>query len=203
MQRPRVIVGISAASGVVYAYRLLQVLVKQDVEIHLVVAEKAVPILCQELDLESKLDVDGVIAAIQKRIQAPVVDTKIVEHRNSDLGAAISSGSFTVAGMVIVPCSMSRLAAISIGLGDDLISRAASVMIKERRTLIVVPRETPLSEIHLNNMLNLCRAGAVILPAMPAFYHSPKSINDLVDFIVNRILDSLDMSIDLFRRWGE
>lgn len=203
MQRPRIVVGISAASGIVYAYRLLQTLVQQDVEIHLVVAEKAVPILCQELELDADPDVDSVITAIQKRFQAHDLGTKIVEHSNNDLGAAISSGSFPVVGMVIVPCSMSRLAAISTGLGDDLISRAASVMIKERRKLIIVPRETPLSEIHLNNMLNLCRAGAVILPAMPAFYHNPKSIDDLADFVVNRILDILGMNVNLFRRWGE
>src|SRR5262249_9708665 len=122
-------------------------------------------------------------------------------HSNKDIGASIASGSARSDGMVIVPCSMNTLAAVASGLAGNLIQRAADVTLKERRKLIIVPRETPLSEIHLHNMLRLSRLGAVILPAMPGFYQKPAVIRDLVDSVVMRIVDHMGFPIELLRRW--
>lgn len=120
-----------------------------------------------------------------------------------DVGAPIASGSFATAGMVVIPCSMKTLAAVANGYADNLIVRAADVMLKERRRLIVVARETPLNEIHLENMLRLTRAGAIIMPPVPAFYNHPRSLDDIVNHLVGRVLDLLGLPNNLFRRWGE
>ena len=129
---------------------------------------------------------------------------KLADHfyQVNDLSAPIASGSFLVDGMAVVPCSMRTLAAIANGYTDNLIARAADVSLKERRTLVLVPRETPLNQIHLKNMLTLARAGAVILPASPGFYHSPKTINDLVDHVVGKVMDALHIEHKLFKRWA-
>jgi 4-hydroxy-3-polyprenylbenzoate decarboxylase len=124
-----------------------------------------------------------------------------VNYAPGDMGAAISSGSFHTDGMVIVPCSVRSLAAVAHGMGDHLVHRAADVVLKERRKLVLVARETPLNEIHLNNMLMLARMGAVILPPVPAFYNHPESLDDMVDHIVMRILDQFDMPKELMARW--
>jgi 4-hydroxy-3-polyprenylbenzoate decarboxylase len=128
---------------------------------------------------------------------------RVVYHRHNDFTAGIASGSFLTAGMVVAPCSMSTLAAIAHGVTTNLITRAADVHLKERRKLVLVPRETPLSLVHIENMAAVTRAGAVVLPAMPGWYHRPRSLDDLVRFIVSRICDQLAVSNALIPRWGE
>lgn len=182
----RLIVAVTGASGVIYGKRLLEVLREKDVEIHLIVSEAARRVVRHELGDEL------VLHSLAHKVYEPW-----------DLDAPITSGSFQVKGMVIVPASMRTIAAISHGYGDNLITRAADVQLKERRPLILVPRETPLNTIHLENMTRLSRLGACILPAMPAFYHKPESIGKLVDFIVGKILDQLGIDHSLYLRWGE
>jgi 4-hydroxy-3-polyprenylbenzoate decarboxylase len=128
---------------------------------------------------------------------------RLIYHHYQDFSAGIASGSFPTGGMVIIPCSMSTLGAIACGMTTNLITRAADVHLKERRKLILVPRETPLSLIHLENMVQVTRAGAVVLPAMPGWYHRPDRLEDLIDFVVGRICDQLGIAITLAPRWGE
>ncbi|MEM2893128.1 MAG: UbiX family flavin prenyltransferase [Candidatus Bathyarchaeia archaeon] len=182
----RLIVASTGASGMIYGKRLLEVLRDKGVEIHLVVSEAARRVIKHELGRVE------IFYQLAHQVYEPW-----------DLEAPITSGSFLVKGMVIVPASMRTIAAISHGYGDNLITRAADVQLKERRPLILVPRETPLSTIHLENMARLSRLGACILPAMPAFYNRPKSIDNLVDFLVGKILDQLGIEHSLYLRWGE
>ena len=183
----KIIVGISGASGAIFGIRLLEVLrAAPDVETHLIVSKWGQ----QTLEHET--------AHTAKAVRA-MAD---VAYAAGEMGAAVSSGSFRTDGMVIVPCSMRTLGCIANGYGDSLIHRAADVVLKERRRLIVVPRETPLSEIHLENMLKLARMGVTILPSDPAFYAHPKTIDDLVDHTVARILDQLGIESDLIERWS-
>ncbi|MES9588521.1 MULTISPECIES: UbiX family flavin prenyltransferase [unclassified Streptomyces] len=185
----RLIVGVTGATGAPLAVRLLEILREvPQVETHLVLSTWA----------RSTIEVE---TPHTNRHCAELAD---VTHKFGDLGATISSGSFPVAGMVIVPCSMKTLAAVRHGLADNLIARAADVTLKERRPLVLVPRETPLSEIHLENMLALSRMGVRIVPPMPAFYDIPNGISDLVDHIVMRILDQFDLPVgtaDIAERW--
>ena len=182
----RLIVGISGASGVVYGIRLLEVLRHiPDVETHCIISSGA----AVTLGLETKHSVDDV------RALADVV------HEHGNLAAAISSGSFPVCGMVVIPCSMKSLAQIALSLNDNLLTRAADVTLKERRRLVVVPRETPLHLGHLRHMVALAEMGAVILPPVPSFYHAPKTIMDVVDQTVGKVLDQFEISHELFRRW--
>jgi len=180
----RLIVAITGASGVIYGKRLLEVLGNKGFEVHLVVSKAAEKVIDQEL---GKCD----WVSLATRVYFP-----------DELTAPIASGSFKVDGMVIVPASMKTLGALASGYCEDLISRAADVQLKEGRRLIVVPRETPLHAIHLENMAKLSKMGVVILPAMPGFYHNPKTINDLVNFIVGKILDQLGVENELYKKWG-
>lgn len=183
----KIIVGISGASGAIFGVRLLDVLrAAPDVETHLVVSKWGQ----QTLEHETTWSAKDVRALAD------------VSYAAGEMSAAISSGSFKTGGMVIVPCSMRTLGCIANGYGDSLVHRAADVVLKERRRLIVVPRETPLSEIHLENMLKLARMGVTILPSDPAFYAHPKTIEDLVDHTVARILDQLGIESDLIERWS-
>lgn len=182
----RLIVGITGATGVVYGVRLLQALRDTDVESHLVVSRWGARTLLHETT-HSLSEVKG----LATRVYA--------EH---DQGAAISSGSFLTLGMVIAPCSMKTLSAIAHGQSDDLIHRAADVVLKEKRRLVLAVREAPLHEIHLENMLKLARMGAVITPPVPAFYNRPRSIDDLVDHTVARLLDLFDIHVDDAARWN-
>lgn len=182
----RLIVAITGASGSIYCRRLLEVLRGMGVEVHLVVSESAKLVIEHELGNIQELE------ALADHV-----------HNSRDLNAPLTSGSFNVDGMVVIPASVKTIAAIASGYSDNLIARAADVQLKERRPLILVPRETPLSAIHLENMAKLSRLGVIILPAMPAFYHKPKTISDLVDFVVGKVLDQLGMEHDLYRRWGE
>jgi 4-hydroxy-3-polyprenylbenzoate decarboxylase len=182
----RLIVGMTGATGAVLGIRLLERLAAlPEVETHLVLSRWARTTI--ELETGRRVrDVTGL---------ADVV------HGTADQGATISSGSFRTDGMVVVPCSMKTLAGIRAGYADDLIGRAADVVLKEHRPLVLVPRESPLSQIHLENMLGLARMGVRIVPPMPAFYHHPETVNDLVDHIVDRVLDQFDLPSPAAQRW--
>lgn len=191
-----IVVGITGASGSQYARRLLDVLLAADREVHVAISPSAIQVL--------KAEVDPTIDPKQfnPRSYASHDSDKLFVWNHQDLSAGMASGSFRTAGMVVVPCSTSTLAAIAHGQAMNLIHRAADVHLKERRKLILVPRETPLSLVTIENMAAVTRAGAVVLPAMPGFYHNPKSIDDLVDFVVGRICDQLDVDNRLIHRWG-
>ena len=190
---PPIVVGITGASGAPYAVRLLQQLVTANRPISLIVSRYGMRLLDTEMGIES---MDALKAAVGKGW-----DSCVETYNNDDRGAPPASGSALTAGMIVCPCSMGTLAAISVGASRSLIERAADVTLKERRKLVLVPRETPLSAIHLGNMLRLTRAGAVIMPASPGFYHRPKAISDLVDFVVARMLDHLGVEQRLVKRW--
>lgn len=181
----RIVVGVTGASGVIYAYRLLEELRKRGDEVILVVSDAAKKVVEFELEF-----------GVEKLYE---LATRVLE--NDDLTAPIASGSYPVDAVVVVPCSMATLAAIATGQADTLIRRAADCALAEGRLLILVPRETPLNLVHIENMMRAKMAGAVILPAMPAFYHSPKTVSDLVDFVVGKILDALRVPHKLYRRW--
>ena len=194
------IVGISGASGAPYALRLLQVLVKGGHSVYLSISGDGLSILRDETGLKLKGPEADVRSALVKHLKAKKAQVKYFDENN--MYASIASGSVKVDAMVVIPCSMKTLAAIAQGYASTLIERAADVTLKERRKLIIVPRETPLSAIHLRNMLTLAELGCHIIPAMPAFYHHPKHVSDMVDFIVGRVLDSMGIENDLSPRWG-
>ena len=181
----RLIVGITGATGTIFGVRLLQMLHGSGVETHLVLSKWAVRTLVHETPYTVK-DVHALA-------------TK--SYGVTDQGASISSGSFVTMGMVIAPCSMRTLAAIAHGLGDNLVHRAADVVLKERRKLVLLVRESPFSEIHLENMLKLARMGVVILPPVPAFYNSPQNLDDMINHIVMRVIDQFDIHLDVMNRW--
>jgi 4-hydroxy-3-polyprenylbenzoate decarboxylase len=180
----RVVVGITGASGVVYAISLLKNL---DEKKYLIMSETAKKIIMEE----TKHSISDVQALVDEC------------YENNDLFSPLASGSTRFDAVVIVPCSLSTLSKIAHGIGDNLITRVAAVCMKEKRKLILVPRETPINTIHLENMVKLSQNGAIILPAMPAFYHKPKKIDDMIDFIVGKILDALDIKNDMYKRWRE
>ncbi len=196
-----VVLGITGASGAVYATRLLEILLRTGRRVHLTISPAGVEVLKTELGVAVDLER---FDAGQLGLPAERVDPgTLAYYHYRDYSAPIASGSFLTAGMVICPCSMGTLASVANGLSTNLIQRAADVHLKERRKLIVVPRETPLGSIALENMKRLSDAGAVVLAAMPGFYHQPKSIGDLVDFVVGRILDQLGVEKNLIPRWGD
>jgi 4-hydroxy-3-polyprenylbenzoate decarboxylase len=196
----RFVVGITGASGSRYAIRLLEVLMQLECEVHLTISPAAVLVLNTETD--RRIDLNSFRPA---DLLGDMANGKAMlkYHHFTDFMTGIASGSFKTDAMVICPCSMGTLSSIAHGLSSNLIQRAADVHIKERRKLVVVPRETPLGPIQLQNMLKLTQAGAVVLPAMPGFYHAPQTIDDLVDFVVGRICDQLDIDHSLQQRWGE
>jgi 4-hydroxy-3-polyprenylbenzoate decarboxylase len=183
----KLVLAITGASGVIYGKRLLEVLRNKKVEIYLVISQAAEKIIAHEL------------GTTKKSLE------KLANHvyEVNDWSSPIVSGSFKTDGMVIAPCSMKTLAGIANGFAENVILRAADVALKEKRKLVLVPRETPLNSIHLRNMLDLANQGATIVPAMPAYYHKPKSIDDLVDFVVGRVLDVLGVEHNLYRSWQE
>ncbi|HZQ61200.1 MAG TPA: non-oxidative hydroxyarylic acid decarboxylases subunit B [Casimicrobiaceae bacterium] len=182
----RLIVGMTGATGAILGIRLLEALQDSEVETHLVMSKWAM----QTIEHETSYTVKDVRALAT------------VTYEPANMGAAISSGSFRTEGMVIIPCSMRSLGAIAHGTGDHLVHRAADVILKERRKLVLVAREMPLSDIHLENMLKLSRMGVVMMPPMPAFYNHPAGIDDLVDHVVARVLDQFDIAADFARRWN-
>ncbi|MEO8910452.1 MAG: flavin prenyltransferase UbiX [Gemmatimonadaceae bacterium] len=191
---PPIVVGITGASGAPYAVGLLQQLVSAHRPVSLIVSKFGMRLLETEMGIAS---IDALRAATGK----DEWDSCVEIFSNDDRGAPPASGSALTAGMIVCPCSMGTLSAISVGASRSLIERAADVTLKERRKLVLVPRETPLSAIHLSNMLRLTRAGAVIMPAAPGFYHRPKQVSDLVDFVVARMLDQLGVEQSLVKRW--
>ncbi|HSB33565.1 MAG TPA: flavin prenyltransferase UbiX [Nitrospirota bacterium] len=193
-------VAISGASGAPYALRLLQALTKGGHSIYLTISGDGLSILNDETGMMFKGSETDIQYAIEKNLEAKEGQINYFDEDN--MYAPIASGSVKVDAMVVIPCSMKALASIAHGFASNLIERAADVMLKEKRKLIIVPRETPLSVIHLRNMLSLAEAGCQVIPAMPAFYHHPKRVSDMVDFIAGRVLDSMGVENDLSPRWG-
>ena len=181
----RIIVGISGASGIIYGVRMLEVLRKAGVETHLVVSKAAEMTLAYEMDMKAK----------ELREMADVY------HPQTDIGASISSGSFPTLGMVIAPCSIRTMSEIATGVTGSLMSRAADVVLTERRRLVLAIRETPLHTGHLRTMLQLSEMGAIIAPVMPAFYNRPQSLDDIVNHSVGRMLDLFGIDADFVKRW--
>lgn len=192
-----IIVAVTGASGAQYAIKLLQALVDKGCRVHLTISEAGAKVLKHEMEIDIDLN-DFSAVALTCRTTA-----QISYYHYDDIAAPIASGTFPVDAMVIIPCTMSTLAGVASGFADNLILRAADVTLKENRKLILVPRETPIGTIAIENMLRASRAGACILPAMPAFYQGPQKIEDLVDFVVGKALDQLGVPHDLFRRWGD
>jgi 4-hydroxy-3-polyprenylbenzoate decarboxylase len=193
-------VAITGASGAPYALRLLEVLVKGGHKIYLSMTGEGLSIMNDEAGLMLKGSETDIMFALEKRLEAKEGQIEYFDEDN--MYAPIASGSVKVDAMVVIPCSMKTLASIANGFASNLIERAAEVMIKEKRKLVIVPRETPLSVIHLKNMLTLAEIGCHIIPAMPAFYHHPKHISDMVDFIAGRVLDAMGVENELSPRWG-
>jgi len=225
MQPPSdIVLAFTGASGALYGVRLLEVLLATGRRVHVTLSHAAARVFEAELGLSpdpERCTIEQIIAqrspaadrlnalrpvdrpGAQGKPFAGAERGECVFHRLNDFSAGIASGSFRTAGMVVCPCSMGTLAAIAQGLSTNLIQRAADVHLKERRKLIVVPRETPLGLIQLDNMRKIVEAGGVVLPAMPGMYHQPQAIIDLVDFVVARICDHLGVEVDLAPRWGE
>src|SRR3979490_669437 len=183
----RLVIGISGASGAIYGIRMLELLRGTDIEAHLVISRSAEMTLAYETDFTTK-DVRALAA---------------VNHPNSDIGATISSGSFRTMGMVVAPCSIKTMSEIATGVTSSLLSRAADVVLKERRRLVLVVRETPLHTGHLRTMTALSEIGAIIYPPVPAFYAKPDSIDDMVDHTASRVLDLFGIDVGHVKRWGE
>jgi flavin prenyltransferase len=211
------VLAITGASGVVYATRLLEVLLCAGREVHLTISPSGKVVLKQELALDVSLERFS-LDSLQLNLSDAPRDPRLAEvrrlhdsgalgrvtyHHYADFRTPIASGSFLTSGMVICPCSGSTVAGVVHGTGDNLIHRAADVHLKERRKLVLVPRETPLSAVQLENMAKAAQVGAVVLPAMPGWYHGVDSLQDLVDFVVGRILDQLGVAHRLMHRWRE
>lgn len=193
---------LTGASGMPYGLRLLDCLLAAGCRVQLLYSQAAQVVARQEMDLELPSRPSEAKAALLARLGA-VDPEKLVIFGREEWFAPVASGSNPPDAMIVCPCSMGTLAAIAQGLADKLIERAADVVLKEGRKLILVPRETPLSAIHLENMLRLARAGAVILPPSPGFYHHPQSVAEVIDFVVARVLDQLAIPHALMQRWGE
>lgn len=198
--RPPLVLAITGASGAVYAVRLLEMLLRSGRDVHLTISPSGAAVIKQELGIA----IDPARPDLAKLLPADLGEQvgRVTCHQHEDFLAPIASGSFLTGGMVVCPCSGSTLSGIAHAASMNLIQRAADVHLKERRKLILVPRETPLSVVQIENMHRAAQAGAVILPAMPGWYHGVKSVQDLIDFVVARILDQLEVPHELMRRWG-
>lgn len=196
-QAPRWIVGITGASGAVYGIRLCEELLFAGAELHLVITDAGWRVIKEELGW----DVARRRETLERHFGEQATN-RLHYHDNRDIGASIASGSFLTQGMVIMPCSMGSLSSIAHGSSTNLLTRAADVMLKEGRKLLLVPRETPLHAIHLENMLTLARLGVKLIPAMPAFYYKPQSMEEMVNFLVGKVMDNMPLAHNLYRRWG-
>jgi 4-hydroxy-3-polyprenylbenzoate decarboxylase len=198
------VVAFTGASGASYGVRLVEVLLRAGRDVHLTISSAAAEVIEAELGVAVRLGAGEFDARALFASRAEGLDfSRLHYHHYRDFRAGIASGSFLTGGMVICPCSLGTLAAVAHGTSENLIHRAAGVHLKERRKLILVPRETPLGLIPLRNMVTVTEAGAVILPAMPAFYTRPRSIAEMVDFVVGRVCDQLGVPQELVKRWGE
>jgi len=197
MATRRIVFGVTGASGVIYAQRALELLAKSPFEVHLSISESACVVFEREQGIRLDLNPDRFCLADLIGFTA----SNVVYHHFRNVAAPIASGSFRTEGMMLVPASTGTCGALANGISTNLIHRAAEVCLKERRKLVLVPRETPLSTIHLENLLKLSQAGAVILPAMPGFYHAPQTIRDQIDFVVAKLFDQFDIDAHLIRRW--
>lgn len=199
MSGKRIVVGLSGASGTIYGVRLIETLVRLGWEVHLLVSASTWKVM------QSELGFAGISPStpLGEWLDIPLesIETQIVTYNVRDIAAPMASGTFRAAGMIVIPASMKTVAAMAHGYSDNLLTRCADCFLKERRPLVVVPRETPLSTIHLRNMLTLAEAGAHILPAMPGFYHNPKTIDDLVDFIVMKTLELVGIEHEFDMAW--
>src|SRR3954470_3868861 len=198
-RRDAIAIAITGASGAVYATRTLAALLERRVHVELIVSEYGRRLLRDELGEHAT--VDRLQAFLAEKYGAAVAGGTINLHSNKDLGATIASGSHGCRGMAIVPCSMKTLAAVAHGLSRNRVERAADVMLKERRPLVIVPRETPMSLLQLRNMVTCAEAGAIVLPAMPAFYQMPRTLDDLADFMAGKILSALGFEHELYPAW--
>ncbi len=195
MNKKRFVVGMTGASGAPYALAVIRELLQQEHTVHLIVTEAGWRVLKEEHGWE--------VIRREEELQKHFSDLPgtLIFHPLKDIGASIASGSFFCDGMIVIPCSMGTLSRIAQGTSSNLLERTADVMIKEGRKLVIVPRETPLSAIHLENMLKLARMGVTILPAMPAFYHKPKTLEDMVGFVAGKTLDCFNVQHQLYTRW--
>lgn len=196
---PSYVVAITGASGGIYGIRLLEHLTTHKFRVYLTITKEAWYILKEETGFYCEGDEAEINSYICSYFKAE--PDNLIYYNEENLFAPIASGSVRTDGMVVVPCSMKAAASIACGLASNLVARAADVTLKERRKLIIVPRETPFNSIHLRNLLTLSEMGVHVIPAMPAFYNKPKSIDDIVDFIAGRILDSLQIENTLYQRW--
>lgn len=197
MRKKSWVVGITGASGSIYGVRLTESLLSLGFDVHLIITNAGWRVLKEEMGFQ--------VTSREEMLAENFGGYKgqVTYHPISDIGATIASGSYLVEGMIIMPCSMGTLSSVAHGASDNLMGRAADVMMKEGRPLVLVPRETPLHAIHLENMLTLSKLGVKIIPAMPAFYHKPKTIDDIVNFLVGKVLDSLRIDHQLYTRWGD
>jgi len=193
------VVAITGASGSVYGLRLISELLRSGERVSLILTSAGRQVMNHETGLEWSAEIKVQRQQVQEYFASIAVDCLAID----DFWAGAASGSAAADAMIVAPCSMGTLGRIAAGLSGNLLERAADVMLKERRSLLLVPRETPFNNIHLENLLRLSQSGAIILPAMPGFYHGPETIEDLVDFVVGKILDQLDVQHSLFTRWGE
>ncbi|QXE89787.1 UbiX family flavin prenyltransferase [Geomonas subterranea] len=199
MKQRHFVVAITGASGSIYALRLIEELLRSAARVSVLITEAGFAVLREECGLEW----GGAAQVVQEQLRQRVGSLgELRYYACDDLFAPIASGSSAPDAMLVVPCSMGTLSRISSGNAGNLLERAADVMLKEARPLVLVPRETPLNAIHLEHMLKLSRLGVRVVPAMPGFYHQPQSMEDLVDFVVGKVLDSVQVEHSLFRRWG-
>ncbi len=194
-KKKRWVVGITGASGSIYGIRLIETLLTANIDVHIVISNAGWRVLHEELGWNST-DREGILKEKFGNYLGACI-----YHPVADIGASIASGSFQVEGMIIAPCSMGTLSSVANGSSNNLMTRAADVMLKEGRPLVLVPRETPLHAIHLENMLKLSRLGVKMIPAMPAFYFQPQTMDDLINFVVGKVLDSVRIDHHLFKRW--
>ncbi len=190
----KIIVGITGASGSIYAIKFIESLLMQNIHVHIVASKEGKEVV----GYETKLSFENHINNFKN-----INSGKVELFDNEDLFSSIASGSYKIDGMVIIPCSMNTVSSVAVGLSNTLLLRSAQVMLKEGKQLIIVPRETPYSTIFLENLTSLSKCGVKILPASPAFYNNPQSIDDLVNFVVGRVFDLMGLENNLFTRWGD